>query len=311
MEEFKCQDLSVDKWTEVDVMNDVTGEVEIIDDCVGEHTMDEKTEEKYLGDVISTDGRNIKNIKARISKGTGISNKILTLLDGIPFGRHYFEIGMILRDSLLVSSMLFNSEAWYNLTSSELDLLETIDVAFLRQLLKAPKGTPKEMLFLELGCMPLRDIIRERRFVFLHYLLNEDSASMVNKFLKSQLKNRTKRDWVTSVQADLDSLGLGDLTMERIKNMKKTSFMNMIKERNELKTFEKLQLKKKSHSKVKNIEHTLIKMQKYLQPNQTNIIREEAQLIFKLRCRVREVKNNLKGKYDNQDCRVCGNESET
>ena len=85
----------------------------------------------------------------------------------------------------------------------------------------------------------------------------------------------------------------------------------MVKENNDIKTFEKLQLRKKSHSKVEKIEHTHIKMQKYLQPNQTNIKREEAQLIFKLRCRVTDVKNNLQGKYDNQECRICGEESET
>ena len=35
----------------------------------GEQVMEGKLEEKYLGDVISTDGRNLKNIKARIAKG--------------------------------------------------------------------------------------------------------------------------------------------------------------------------------------------------------------------------------------------------
>ena len=53
---------------------------------------------------------------------------------------------------------------------------------------------------------------------------------------------------------------------------------------------------KKSHSKVKQLNHNAIKMQKYLQANQTNIKREEAQLIFKLRCKVTEVKVNLKSK---------------
>ena len=71
------------------------------------------------------------------------------MLEEIPFGKHYFEVGMILRNSLLVSSMLFNSEAWYNLTNAELDLFETIDLIFVRQLLKAPKGTQKEMIYLE------------------------------------------------------------------------------------------------------------------------------------------------------------------
>ena len=74
---------------------------------------------------------------------------------------------MILRNSLLVSSMLFNSEAWYKLTEDELNLLEAIDVMFLRQLLKVPKGTPNEILFIELICIPFREILRERRLGFL------------------------------------------------------------------------------------------------------------------------------------------------
>ena len=146
--------------------------------------MEQKCEERYLGDVISIDGRNIKNIKARIAKGTGIVRNIITILDGIPFGKHYFEVGKILRNSLLVSSVLFNAEAWYNLTSSELDLLETIDLSLLRKLLDAPRTTPKEMLFLEIGVVPLREIIRERRLGFLYYILNENPESMIYRFFQ-------------------------------------------------------------------------------------------------------------------------------
>ena len=46
--------------------------------------MEDKDDGKYLGDVISNTGRNIKNIQARVNKGAGIVRKILTLLDGIP-----------------------------------------------------------------------------------------------------------------------------------------------------------------------------------------------------------------------------------
>ena len=123
LEDYKCQDLSVDKWTEVEVQNEVTGEQEFKDIFTGEQVMEQKEEEKYLGDLISVDGRNIKNIKARIAKGTGIVTKILAMLEGIPLGKQYFKVGTILRDSLLTSSMLLNSEAWYNLTCAELDLL--------------------------------------------------------------------------------------------------------------------------------------------------------------------------------------------
>ena len=144
--DFLCPDLAVPKWEEVLEKDEINGDYVIIDSLDGEEIMEEKADERYLGEIISTDGRNIKNIKARITKGVGIVRKVLTILETIPFGRRHFEIGILLRDSLLTSSMLFNSETWYNVTNAELDLLETIDVNFLRQLLGAPKWTPTEML---------------------------------------------------------------------------------------------------------------------------------------------------------------------
>ena len=170
-EEFKCQTLKVDNWKEIEIINEETGISEIEDIVEGEEEMEVKMEEKYLGDVISTDGRNIKNVKARVAKGIGIVSKILSILEGIPFGQFYFEVAVILRDSLLVSSMLSNSEAWYNVTNAELELLETVDVKFLRGIFKAPKATPKEMLYLESGCVKFRELIKKRKnfFFTLHF----------------------------------------------------------------------------------------------------------------------------------------------
>ena len=65
------------------------------------------------------------------------------MLEGIPFGDFYFETAILLKKNLLVSSMLCNSEAGGNLSIAELDLLETIDVKFLRSILKAPTSNGK------------------------------------------------------------------------------------------------------------------------------------------------------------------------
>jgi hypothetical protein len=58
-EEYKCQTLKIDNWKEVEVVNEETGIDAIEDSCEGVENMEEKDEEKYLGDIISTDGRNI------------------------------------------------------------------------------------------------------------------------------------------------------------------------------------------------------------------------------------------------------------
>ena len=73
----------------------------------------------------------------------------------------------------------------------------------------------------------------------------------------------------------------------------------------EEKTFEKLEKKKKSHSKVKNLEHNRIVIQKYLQPNSEKYSKEDAQLIFRLRGNMTNVKTNMKGNYDQLECRAC------
>ena len=109
----------------------------------------------------------------RVAKGTGICNRIITIIEEFHLGTHYFEVAIFLRNCLLVSSMLFNSEAWYNLTKQEVALLETVDLYFLRSIFTTMKTVPKEMLYLETGCVPFGELIRERRLRFLHYLLNK------------------------------------------------------------------------------------------------------------------------------------------
>ena len=42
------------------------------------------TEDTYLGDVISSAGRNVKNIQKRVGKGIGIISKIMTKLEKTP-----------------------------------------------------------------------------------------------------------------------------------------------------------------------------------------------------------------------------------
>jgi hypothetical protein len=69
--------LYVDSWGEKASKNTETGSIEIVDEYQGEDVMEEKEEEKYLGDVLSKDGRNLKNIQARVNKGKGIVKKIL------------------------------------------------------------------------------------------------------------------------------------------------------------------------------------------------------------------------------------------
>ena len=303
-EEYKCHSIFVDNWKEVDGIDEAGNEV-IKDICVGKVKMEEAEEEKYLGDTIAKDGRNLKNIQARVNKGKGIAKRILDILEGIPFEKLYFQIAIILRNSLLVSSVLCNSEAWFNITKSELDLIETVDLMFLRSLLGAPKSVAKEILYLESGVLPLREIIRQRRLNFLHYILSQGSDTIIFKVFETQNKYRNKKDWVTRVENDLLELDM-NVTFANIQKMNKTTWKNMVRSTIQQKTFKKLENKKQTHSKVKNLKYIRLEMQEYLKPHGVkNVNKEVTQNIFRIRSKVINLKINRKNQYENYECKVC------
>ena len=80
-----------------------------VDSFKGKGQMKESDDEKYLGDIISYNGMNTKNIKARVDKGVGNVKQIMSILQEVCFGKFQFEVAIILRNSLLISSMLTNA----------------------------------------------------------------------------------------------------------------------------------------------------------------------------------------------------------
>ena len=63
-------------------------------------------------------------------KGKGIVQRILNILEGIPFGKLFFQVAKILRSSLLLSSLLCNSETRFRVSKPELELLESVVCRF-------------------------------------------------------------------------------------------------------------------------------------------------------------------------------------
>ena len=117
--EMTCPELHVDGWAEECVNSFETGSTELNDVFKGEEKLLTTEAEKYLGDIISQDGKNLKNIVSRKNKGTGLVNQIFaTIVEMMP-GKYLFEVSTILRNTILVSRLIFNSEPWYTLTKKK------------------------------------------------------------------------------------------------------------------------------------------------------------------------------------------------
>ena len=100
----KCHSMHIGKQTNTCPSMKVHGKV-----------ADRVSEAVYLGDVVSQDGKNTKNIQNRVSKGMGIVTEIMDILNTVSFGSKYFEIAIILREAKLINGILTNVEVWYGL----------------------------------------------------------------------------------------------------------------------------------------------------------------------------------------------------
>ena len=137
----------------------------------------------YLGDIISADGTHYKNIQHRKNKGLGTINQIMQILEFVYFGKYYFEVAIVLRSSLLLSSLLLNSEAWVNLSEKDIRSLEQTDEILLSKLTESEANTSNTFKYLEMGVMPLRFEIMKRKILYLQYILKQEKSSMVYKVL--------------------------------------------------------------------------------------------------------------------------------
>ena len=102
---------------------------------------------------------NYINIKEKTNIVIGIVNKILTSLHERPYGRFNFRAAKIMRESMLVGSLLNNSDSWINLNKTNMNNLEKPDTILQKEILKM-KGTPnKAFMYFELGILPVQYVI--------------------------------------------------------------------------------------------------------------------------------------------------------
>ena len=115
--------LFIDNWEIKKVDETKTGVQNLTDVNTGQVTVDVAEHDKYLGDILSNTGKNTKNILARKAKGHGIIDKVMKMLGDMCFGPYQLEVAFFWRDSLFLNGILTNSEAWYGLTSQDVNNL--------------------------------------------------------------------------------------------------------------------------------------------------------------------------------------------
>ena len=152
------------------------------------------------------------------------------MLSQVSLGHFYFEIALIMRDSMLVSKLVSTSEEWYDVTKQEYKKLESVYEMFYRRLFNVQISTPKESLYMETGKIPIKYIIKMRRVMYWWHVVNSNKSEVLFKCYQAQKLNTNKGDWVEQLNKDKIELDL-QLTDEQMQLFSKEKFKSLLKSR--------------------------------------------------------------------------------
>ena len=249
---------------------------------IHESKMKNSLKEKYLGDFVDSSGKIKATVQDRISKGYGILSEIRAIINEVPLGRHKLEIGLQLREAMLINGVLYNSEAWHSVTDQDILGLEKIDEALLRFLLGSHSKAPLEILYLESGAIPMRFILKSRRINYLQTIVKRDEEELTQRVFKAQLDKPIDGDFAQLVKLDCELIGL-EFDLNIVKSAGADQFRKIVKTKIRQAALEYLKEKQLPHTKVQQIHYNNLETQPYLKSVLFN--NDETRLLFSLRTR--------------------------
>jgi hypothetical protein len=269
--------------------------------------MDIVFEEKYVGDIISADGKHAKNSISRRSKGIGVSNEIVHILNHLYLGPFHFYVAFLLRQAMLLSVLLFNSETWLRLTKASLKKIESVDHMLLRKVFQTPISTPIVALYLESGCVPIRFTIKAKRIMFLHHILTREEDALITRVFWAQVHSPARGDWCQVVEEDLSDLGMEHLSFTAISEMKKSTLKNLLKKQVSETSLKYLAEEKEKSSKYSSRSFIGLQMQPYLSDKCRWPCKMKL-LYFQWRTKMIKVGYNYRNKVK---CPICSDDEDT
>ena len=165
------------------------------EEYIGKVAIDNEESLLYLGDVLSNDGSNTKNILHKRNKSIGTQKLIPKLIKHL--GPYSFKAAVIYIKSLLRTSILYGAETMSNLTEKELPAIELIEesvlqAVFLQAVFQTKKSCSRHLLYLESGMIPARYQVHRQMINFLQYIIIQPKDSLMNKVFNAQKLNPTR-----------------------------------------------------------------------------------------------------------------------
>ena len=191
---------------------------------------------KYLGDVITNNGKNKENIAERKRKAIATTISINTIAGNEVLNRIETPVLLDLHEKITIPSLLNNAEAW-ELTITDLKEIEQIEITSLKNLFNLPTHTPTSAVVFTLGTLYTEIRIHRKQLIYLHRILNRENEHWTIKIL--QTLGDLNIGWHKAIKTILNQYGLEE-NFDNIRRIPPQIWKTLVKEATEKRNRQKL-----------------------------------------------------------------------
>ena len=211
---------------------------------LGSMEIEETVTYRYLGDFISNDGKNAKNIESRKTKTQATTININSIASTEVLRMIETSVLLELHDKVTIPGLIANAESW-SLSKMETTEIERIEQQALKNMFDLPLHTPIPAIIYTFGTLFTHLRIEKRRLNYLHTLLNRQDTHWTNQAF--HILDEQNIGWAKTIKQTLRDLDLPTDPIA-IKNKRPNDWKRLVEEKIEIKN--KSRLIEDSHKMV-------------------------------------------------------------
>ena len=141
---------------------------------------------KYLGDFLSEAGL-ADSVSTTVKKRKGMVSRAIFddcrshVVGGIVAGLEIWE-------STILPMLLNNAECWLDIPADTINILEKMQLQFVKTLLSVGSGCPSPLLLSETGMLLMEYRILQRKLLFLHHIVHLPDTALAKEILNVQIE---------------------------------------------------------------------------------------------------------------------------
>ena len=151
---------------------------------LGDKTIENSDNYKYLGEIISRDGKNDANLSARFKKLKSTVRAINTSGKSHIMQKIEIKLLITLHNAVTLPTLLYNSETW-PLNSTIRKQIDQMEIWAWKSMLGLPKTTPTPAIIYSTGSIYASIRVEMKQLIYLHKVLSKGDNNWAKVSLKA------------------------------------------------------------------------------------------------------------------------------